>query len=1488
MVLEFQLVDVRVLDTVPLGSPRTNADLCAGELYAEVQRHEEAGLRGARELVVFLFGRGDDGDVCALVRGFRPELYYDVCPGDRQRTVEACQAEPALRAGMKSAQRDALAAIARVSGARVAELRAEWVTRYDAGDLALDDAGDRLPRVYLRVSFASAWTYRKACYATEAPRPHHTPPTLESKFSVATNTWPSHWVRIEGELRVVERRSFCTHECECTVHQIRHLDRDDVAPLRVGAMDIECISEQDAFPLAELDDDVVCSVALVVWNVGQPASEASRKHCVIWHGAAPVDATFVHRADDEEDLFLKFRDLLIDEGVDIVAQYNGFGFDWPYMEDRAAAPQRNWLGFRYMSKLRFHACRFERKKMASAARGDQKVQFYSMPGRCNFDVLQWYMSNYKKPFYNLDYVCGEHTGEHKEDLDYRLIKPYWRGTPEQRALLVTYNVQDCEILRKLCDLLGTWIDQVEQSRTSRVIMERLVTHGQSIKVVSQFNAKCHAMEGSAHTYVMSMHHQRWRGHEDDDAHGSGEKYEGATVVEPKPGLYTKLPVVVNDFSSLYPSIMISHNLCNSTNVRRPQDRAKPGVEVHELDGVRTHFSTRAPGIMSTMLKDTLARRKLAKKEKERLEQARERLRQRPDDDPEFAEFGGKQRLIQLIEVMDKRQLALKVSANSVYGFTGAEVGSFPDRDVASTTTFLGRGMLQESVETAEALSRTLTKRDGTPVGVFELVYGDSVADYTPLLLRDAATGALIVSTCDTLVAEDAWVATADGKEAHALHGRWQTWTQRGWTPVACLIRHRVAKPMYRVTTHTGTVDVTEDHSLLRDDGTELAPRDVAVGTRLLHAPMDRLGDARAAADDSITCGMARILGMFAGDGSCGVYDTKWGRKFTWALNNKDAALQARYKALCEEELGGDFKVLDTLASSGVYKLVPVKDIKGPTLRFRDACYDAKGRKRVPSAVLNGSADVMRAFLCGLYDADGSKGAGPGTRHGGGHEDMMWSTPKRWQNGSVIDQKSETIALGIFVLLRRLGYNVSLNTRPDKPHIYTLRFTMQALRRDATAVKRIQPIDYVGEYVYDLTTECEPHHFHAGVGELEVHNTDSIMFTLSEVTTPRDGADAGIAVGRAVTERFHARGHMAKKLEFEKAFQPYILFKKKKYAGIKYEENGDDGMRCKGVSYSGTANKRRDSCDFVHHVYNAMIEAILYRSDLDESLRAFHEHMRRLVEGKVPYEDLVITKSVKSSYKLSNSFLFRPLEGKQTDGRREVQFRTEEGRARLEAALARGQRGFTREEWARFDVVELRTDSCVAVEVTPGEWLTWVPAESANLAQLKVIEKQEARERGSGAKSGTRMGMIMVRPASSQQKVTEQAEDARYVIEHKLPVDEAYYIVNQCKNPCESLLQFLAPNYGKLIEHYKKEAERVRSGTARLDRFLKVRPRPAPAAASVDEESPEAATGEGAAPSSAAPSAEARAAVKPAASKRPKTAPPVQHMALARFLKPKGQ
>lgn len=99
-------------------------------------------------------------------------------------------------------------------------------------------------------------------------------------------------------------------------------------------------------------------------------------------------------------------------------------------------------------------------------------------------------------------------------------------------------------------------NQTEMARVTGVPIVFLFTRGQQIKVASQLYRKARQ-----HDLVIPVERKG----------DNGEKYEGAVVIEPTRGFYEH-PVATLDFASLYPSIMMAHNLCYSSLV--PSYKAK--------------------------------------------------------------------------------------------------------------------------------------------------------------------------------------------------------------------------------------------------------------------------------------------------------------------------------------------------------------------------------------------------------------------------------------------------------------------------------------------------------------------------------------------------------------------------------------------------------------------------------------------------------------------------------------------------------------------------------------------------------------------------------------------------------------------------------------------------------------------------------------------------------------------------------------------------
>ncbi|KAI2514140.1 DNA polymerase family B [Fragilaria crotonensis] len=257
---------------------------------------------------------------------------------------------------------------------------------------------------------------------------------------------------------------------------------------------------------------------------------------------------------------------------------------------------------------------------------------------------------------------------------------------------------------KLCVL----VNYVEMARVTGVPVSFLIARGQQIKVFSMILRKCRDEKMLVPTLQKSGNA------------GADQGYEGATVLDPIKAYY-EVPIATLDFASLYPSIMQAYNLCYSTLIN-PADvpHIDPKLYKKSENGNAFVHSSVKKGILPTILEELLAARKRAKKDMKSATTDFERA------------------------VQNGRQLALKVSANSVYGFTGATVGQLPCVPIAASVTSYGRQLLEKTKEFVET---QFTIANGYEHNA-QVVYGDTdsvmikfgpdnVKDTFPLALKAA-------------------------------------------------------------------------------------------------------------------------------------------------------------------------------------------------------------------------------------------------------------------------------------------------------------------------------------------------------------------------------------------------------------------------------------------------------------------------------------------------------------------------------------------------------------------------------------------------------------------------------------------------------------------------------------------------------------------------------------------------------------------------------
>jgi DNA polymerase elongation subunit (family B) len=927
---------------------------------------------------------------------------------------------------------------------------------------------------------------------------------------------------------------------------LKPVARDDIAPFVVASVDIECYSKSRKFPDANNTDDVCFQIAISLCKFG--SDEPYDKTCLCYKKTdSNLEGCNILSYPTEKEMLEAFQKYLHQKDVDIITGWNIFGFDMEYIYKRAQI-NRCHYDFFNLGKLKDTESELTIKKLSSSALGDNLLKLLPMSGRFIFDLFHEIKKGYKLDSYKLDNVSKLYLGDQKIDMTPKeMFFRYEEEDPVKLREVAEYCIKDTLLPHRLMKKLCTLLNLVEMAKATWVPVPFLVERGQQIKVFSQLTKKARELGFMVPTIRYGAIPE--------------EPYEGATVLEAQKGAYYT-PITALDFESLYPSIMMAHNLCYSSYVMDEKRYGNvPGItyETFKIADRTYKFAQDVPSLLPAILLELKQFRKQAKKD--------------------MAAATGFMK-----EVYNGKQLAYKISMNSVYGFTGAGKGILPCVPIASTTTSKGRAMIEETKNYVEK------HFPGSKVR-----YGDSVTPDTPLLIRQ--NGEVKTTRIDSLV--DVYELRDDGKEIAEIDA--EVWTESGFTPIQQIVRHKTTKNIHRVLTHTGVVDVTEDHSLLLKNKEMIKPSEVCLGTELLHGnSVEAFGES----DTSVTPEEAKVMGFFFGDGSCGHYDGK----YTWALNNSNMKYLEEMKSLCPFET----RVYDTIESSGVYKLNAVGDVKSISTKYRSLFYNQHKEKVVPPCILGAPLSVVKSFWEGYYMADGDKDVHGYTR---------------------MDIKGKEGSMGMYIIGRRLGYNVSVNTRSDKPDVFRQTWTTSSQRKNPIAIKKLELVGETNGYVYDLTTGS--HHFHVGPGELVVHNTDSVMVEFD--VGDRKGEEAiaySWEVGERAAEECSALFKKPNNLELEKVYWPYFLYSKKRYAAKLWTKGKDDKMHMDYIDVKGLQLVRRDNTPHVREVCKELLDVVLTSSDPGPPKELAKERAIELLSGDVPNEKLVLSQSLADTYKVA--------------------------------------------------------------------------------------------------------------------------------------------------------------------------------------------------------------------------------------------------------------
>ena len=337
----------------------------------------------------------------------------------------------------------------------------------------------------------------------------------------------------------------------------------------------------------------------------------------------------------------------------------------------------------------------------------------------------------------------------KDDISPQDIFRLANGTSSDRALVAKYCIQDCNLVHHLMNKIDVITGYVEMSRICSVPISFLIFRGQGIKLTSYVAKKCR----EKNTLMPDL-----------EKSGYDDGYEGAIVLPPKCSIYMDNPVACVDYASLYPSSMISQNYSHDSKVwtkeydlngqllKQTGETDSSGNFIYdnlkEYQYIDTEFdvfkyvrktpTSKAEKVKSGKMICRWAQ--LPDNQKSILPSILEELLKARSDTRKMIKLE-KDTFMQ--NILDKRQLAYKVTANSLYGQCGAKTSTFYEKDVAASTTATGRMMItyaKRIIEEVYGDSEYDTECHGLVKTSAECIYGDTDSVFFTFNLRDPITG----------------------------------------------------------------------------------------------------------------------------------------------------------------------------------------------------------------------------------------------------------------------------------------------------------------------------------------------------------------------------------------------------------------------------------------------------------------------------------------------------------------------------------------------------------------------------------------------------------------------------------------------------------------------------------------------------------------------------------------------------------------------------
>jgi DNA polymerase I len=406
------------------------------------------------------------------------------------------------------------------------------------------------------------------------------------------------------------------------------------APLKILAIDIEALPKDDgSFPTAN-----ECPVILVSMAFNPPWR--GQENIVMIAKNLDCDRKDIIMSNTEQEMLKKLVFIINEFDPDIISGYNVNGFDMPYLVDRA-----NLL------KIQFNISRDSRPPWCKSFMGKYSV---SLTGRIMLDMLPAIkaIDKYRLKSYKLANVAKEILHSEKLDVKPSEMKELYNGKGINK--FISYSRRDSVLVMQMIKELKVMDKYLALAKASGAFLQVVVNGGQSHMVEARLS----------NAYILEKRVMGVKQALDEDDFDAKNAIKGAIVLPPDIGLTEQ--VVILDYKSLYPTIMMAHNLCYTTEIRDEQPDCENIVSPSGGKFVpHSLYHGIIPRILTTLLSERIAAKKAMKTATTSDEH----------------------------DALDAKQQAMKILLNSFYGYSGYTRARLFSKIIANSVTSYGRANL---------------------------------------------------------------------------------------------------------------------------------------------------------------------------------------------------------------------------------------------------------------------------------------------------------------------------------------------------------------------------------------------------------------------------------------------------------------------------------------------------------------------------------------------------------------------------------------------------------------------------------------------------------------------------------------------------------------------------------------------------------------------------------------------------------------------------